>query len=102
VVTRALGSDPAPEPDVWMFPPVPGERFVICSDGLTNELTDAEIAAVLHTQPVAQHAADSLVHLAVEAGGRDNVTVVVIDHMVSDEEPDEDTVPRPSWTEATR
>ena len=43
VVTRSLGSEPAPVVDVWVFPPHPGERFVICSDGLSGELTLARI-----------------------------------------------------------
>jgi len=81
VITRALGTRPAPDADLWVLPPVPGERFVVCSDGLSLELTDDEIAAVLHTEPSAQDAADLLVRRAVLAGGRDNVTVVVVDHL---------------------
>ncbi|MEO6699884.1 MAG: protein phosphatase 2C domain-containing protein, partial [Jatrophihabitantaceae bacterium] len=46
VVTRYLGSQPAPRPDIAVYEPVPGERFLICSDGLTNELVDAELAQV--------------------------------------------------------
>jgi protein phosphatase len=82
VVTRVLGMWPDPVADVWVFPPTPGERFVICSDGLSGELPDEEIQAVLRTEPSAQPAADSLVSQAVAAGGRDNITVVVIDHLV--------------------
>jgi protein phosphatase len=78
VVTRSLGSDPAPEPDVWELPASPGERFVVCSDGLSNELADADIAAVLDRTSSAQEAADALVRAAVEAGGHDNVSVIVV------------------------
>lgn len=78
VITRSLGSDPAPEADVWVLPPTPGERFVICSDGLSNELDDDEIALVAGASADAQAAADRLVAAAVEAGGRDNVSVVVV------------------------
>ena len=81
VITRALGTRPAPDADLWVLPPVPGERFVICSDGLSLELTDDEIAAVLRAEPTAQAAADLLVHRAVLAGGRDNVTAVVVAHL---------------------
>jgi protein phosphatase len=81
VVTRALGTDPAPEPDLWVVPAVAGDRFLVCSDGLTLELDEARIAAVLHREPVAQHAAEALVAVAVAAGGRDNVTAVVVDHV---------------------
>ena len=79
VITRALGTDPAPEADLWVFPSTPGERFLVCSDGLSLELADAEIAAVLRSEPAAQAAADRLVKGAVTAGGRDNVSAVVVD-----------------------
>jgi protein phosphatase len=98
VITRALGSDPAPEPDVWVFPATPGERFVICSDGLPLEVSDEDITTVLRRTPDSQLAAETLVGMAVRAGGRDNVTVVVVD---VDDDPDdgsdedlEETVPR--------
>ena len=100
VVTRALGMDPAPDPDVWVFPPTPGERFLICSDGLSLELADAEIAAVLRAEPTPQEAAEALVRKAVDAGGRDNVTVVVVDHVTGDDdEANADTLPRAGRTE---
>lgn len=79
VVTRSLGTDPAPTPDLWVFPPSSGDRFLLCSDGLTLELEDAEICAILAAQPRPQEAADRLVERAVGAGGRDNVTAIVID-----------------------
>jgi PPM family protein phosphatase len=96
VVTRALGTEPAPETDVWVFPPVAGERFLICSDGLPLELLDAEIAEVLRAESDPQRAADRLVDAAVSAGGRDNVTVVVVDHLGVENGPASgNTVPRP-------
>ena len=78
VITRSLGAGEAPEPDVWELPPEAGERFVVCSDGLSNELDDAEIARIAlgHADP--QAVADELVAAAVRAGGRDNVSVVVV------------------------
>lgn len=91
VLTRALGMPTAPESDVWVFPPTPGERFLICSDGLTLELSDGEIASVLASKADAQAAADELVRLAVAAGGRDNVTAVVVDYTP---EVGTDTIPR--------
>ncbi len=78
VVTRSLGTDPAPVVDVEVREPVPGERFVICSDGLTIELVDAEIAQVLRDNAEPDAAARELVARAVSAGGRDNVTVIVV------------------------
>jgi protein phosphatase len=79
VITRALGSDPAPELDLWVSPAVVEERLLICSDGLYCEVDDARIARVLATQPAPQAAADTLVTLALRAGGRDNVAVIVLD-----------------------
>ena len=79
VVTRAVGTDPGPEADVWVFPRSVGERFLICSDGLPLELPDDEIGAVLRATDDPQQAADALVGKAVAAGGRDNVSVVVVD-----------------------
>lgn len=103
VVTRALGSDPAPEPDVCMLPPTPGERFVLCSDGLFGEVDDAEIEQVLRGESTPSAAAASLVDLAVQRGGRDNVSVVVVVHAddveLSAAGADERTVPRPSSEE---
>jgi PPM family protein phosphatase len=86
VVTRSLGTDPGPAPDVWLVPPVAGERFVVCSDGLTGELEDADIAGLLAEHADPQAAADQLVRQAISAGGHDNVTVVVLDvvEVVSD------------------
>jgi len=79
IVTRALGIEPTVRVDSWVMPLVRGDRFVLCSDGLVDEIEDGEILRILshHTEP--QEAARALVVAAVEAGGRDNVTVVVID-----------------------
>jgi protein phosphatase len=81
VITRALGTDPGPRPDLWVRTAEPGERFLVCSDGLSLELTDEEIAQVLTGCEDPQAAADELVRRAVLAGGRDNVTVVVVDNL---------------------
>lgn len=79
VVTRSLGSNPGPAPDVWLVEPVAGDRFLVCSDGLTGELEDHVIADLLTAIPDPQAAADELVRRALAAGGNDNVTVVVLD-----------------------
>lgn len=95
VVTRSLGRDPMGAVDTWVFPPYPGEVFVVCSDGLSNELTLDGIAAVLDECDDAQSAAEQLVHRAVAAGGRDNVTAIVVKLQGEDEsDVDEDTMPR--------
>jgi serine/threonine protein phosphatase PrpC len=84
VITRALGTDPGPRPDLWVRVAVPGERHLVCSDGLSLELTDEEIAAALAECEDPAQAAEELVRRAVLAGGRDNVTAVVVDHLPED------------------
>lgn len=79
IVTRALDGWMAPEADFWLLPVEDGDRFVVCSDGLTGELDDAAIAAILLDNAEPQAAASALVAAALDAGGRDNVTVVVVD-----------------------
>jgi serine/threonine protein phosphatase PrpC len=94
-VTRSLGREILPQVDTWVFPPCPGERFVVCSDGLTNEVGDDEIRAILGAGLDAQHCAETLVARAVDNGGRDNVTVIVVElPTYPAAEVDEDTVPR--------
>ncbi len=95
-VTRSLGREYLPPVDTWVFPPTPGERFVVCSDGLTGEVSDARIAEILAVMREPQAAAEALVAEALAAGGRDNVTVIILavaPPTASDVE--ENTVPRP-------
>lgn len=101
VVTRSLGTDPGPQADLWVFPPSDGERFLVCSDGLPLELTVEEMTAVLRDEPDPQRAAEALVAAAVSAGGRDNVTAVIVDGvMVAAQTGVEVTAPRPIDPEA--
>jgi serine/threonine protein phosphatase PrpC len=79
VVTRALGSDPAPQPDCLLLWPVVGERFLLCSDGVSGELTDGEIRELLLSSGQPDATAGQLIQAALRAGTRDNVTAVVID-----------------------
>ena len=79
VVTRALGVEDELLVDVWELLAVTGDRYLLCSDGLTNELSDAEILGILDETDDPAEAASSLVQAACTAGGRDNVTVVVVD-----------------------
>lgn len=80
IVTRSLGTDPAPEADIWVFPPNPGDTFLLCSDGLTNEVDDDGLLAIWRDRDSAspERAADRMVTAAVDAGGRDNVTAIVV------------------------
>lgn len=85
VITRAVGFNEAPIPDYIPLALIAGQRLLVCSDGLTKELTDIGIQHFLATQPTAEEAAKTLVHEALENLGRDNVTVIVIDvHAVGD------------------
>lgn len=79
VLTRALGVEPGVECDVLEVAPIVGDRFLICSDGLPTELSDATIAATLRKLADPEEAASALVRDAVDQGGRDNVTVIVVD-----------------------
>ena len=79
VITRALGIDRRVMTDYWELQPAVGDRYLLCSDGLTGEIDDAGIASVLNDIVDPTEAARVLVDRAVEAGGRDNVTVVVVD-----------------------
>ncbi|WP_104083809.1 PP2C family serine/threonine-protein phosphatase [Cryobacterium sp. Y11] len=78
VITRAMGSDQSP-PDYWLRPVVTGERLLVCSDGLSGELSDESIKAGLTLGGTTQQTADLLVARALEHGGRDNISVIVID-----------------------
>jgi serine/threonine protein phosphatase PrpC len=79
IVTRVLGVTESPVPDFWVFPPEPGERFLICSDGLSGELDDATIARLLCVQAEPHEVARLLVESANSSGGRDNISVIVVD-----------------------
>jgi protein phosphatase len=97
VVTRALGSDAGLLPDHWLLPAIGGDRYLICSDGLFSELPD-EVIRPLLAAGTSQRAAEALVAAANDAGGRDNVTAVVVDIDSDDDEADETTLPRqPAW-----
>jgi PPM family protein phosphatase len=79
IVTRVLGVNERVPVDTLTVEPVSGDRYVLCSDGLFNEVPEQAISAVLRRIDDPAQAADELVRLAVEGGGRDNVTVVVVD-----------------------
>ena len=78
VITRALGSDPRTQPDLFEINVNTGDRLLICSDGLTSMIEDYEIEDILNRTPDPQIAASKLVNAAIAAGGHDNVTVIVV------------------------
>jgi serine/threonine protein phosphatase PrpC len=79
IVTRALGIEPTVRVDSWLMPLVRADRFVLCSDGLVDEVDDEEIHRIVLANAQPQACADALVATAVANGGRDNVTVIVVD-----------------------
>lgn len=102
VVTRALGVTDSPVLDHWSMPPALGDRYLICSDGLSNEVSDEELAEA--TRPALgepQSVADALLQLALERGARDNVSVVVVEitgvrDRADEDGEDDDTNPKSS------
>ncbi len=79
IITRALGIEA--EVDVALYPVElrPGDRLLLCSDGLTTMVSADDIAAILRRESHPQRAARQLIDAANEAGGEDNVTAVVVD-----------------------
>lgn len=89
MLTRAIGVHAEVEIDEWLLEPVSGDRFMLCSDGLTNELADVEIAEQLGFDKDPSTTAKALVGLANKRGGRDNSTVLIVDVQVEVIDPDE-------------
>lgn len=85
VITRALGTGNYWEPDFWVIPAKLGDRLMMCSDGLSGELSHNYMARVLATVEHPQDAADVLQTAALRAGGRDNISVVVADAITEEE-----------------
>jgi serine/threonine protein phosphatase PrpC len=79
VVTRALGTGSDTEADYWLIPVEPGDRLLVCSDGLTGEVSDGQLQQILSSVVNPQDACAAMVEAALRSGGRDNVTVLVID-----------------------
>ncbi len=78
VLIRAIGIEPEVDVDANDELLMEGDTVLLCSDGLTRELSDEQIAGVLRENDDAQEAADALVELAKQAGGDDNITVIVV------------------------
>lgn len=79
VITRAIGSDPHMQPDLYELNVETGDRLLLCSDGICGMIEDSEIASIMRGAPSAQACADQLVEAALNAGGFDNATAVVVD-----------------------
>jgi serine/threonine protein phosphatase PrpC len=77
IITRALGPEPAVEVERMTYPARAGDVYLICSDGLTTMVPEDAVASILRGRSSLKQAAEELVRAANEAGGRDNVTVVL-------------------------
>ncbi len=77
IITRALGPEPDVEVDTWTYPARGGDVVLLCSDGLTSMISEELVREVLTAHDDLDAAADALIHEANEAGGRDNITVVL-------------------------
>ncbi len=79
VITRAIGSDPYMQPDIYELNLSSGDRLLLCSDGLNAMLDDYQIEEILRDVTDPQTCADMLVTAARDAGGYDNITTIVVD-----------------------
>jgi protein phosphatase len=95
VITRAVGFNAPPMPDFWMVQLHAGLRFLMCTDGLTKEVTDENIRMHLAAGLTPVETAGALIDAALASGGRDNVTAIVVDVLEAPEPlENEDTEPR--------
>ncbi len=78
IVTRALGVGAGGDADVTLLRLETGQRFLVCSDGLSNEVADARLAELLGSDSAPDAVAQQMVGEAVENGGRDNIAAVVV------------------------
>jgi len=92
IITRALGIESDVDVDRYTVPAVVGDRVLLCSDGLTTMVRADDIASILRREPHPGHAAEQLVDAANEAGGEDNITVVVLDAVEGEAGGDSDAI----------
>lgn len=102
VITRAIGAGQIglPQIDTWSYPVAAPRRLLVCSDGLHSMIDDGAIGRALGDNPTPEAAVNSLVNLALQAGGHDNVTAIVVDVTASESaptptEPADSTPPEP-------
>ncbi|MCL5736853.1 MAG: Stp1/IreP family PP2C-type Ser/Thr phosphatase [Actinobacteria bacterium] len=104
IITKALGTEAELEPDVITVSFGRGDRVILCSDGLTGMVSDADIARIVGREEEPEITASLLVQAALAGGGEDNVTVVVVKGVADPEglEPDEHLPPEPIFGPADR
>lgn len=79
LITRALGAEDEVEVDTAVLPVEAGDRYLLCSDGLSDMVPEAKIAGILTSTTGPKASAEALVEAALDGGGADNITVVVVD-----------------------
>lgn len=77
VITRALGPEPAVDVDTCSYSACAGDAYLLCSDGLTTMVSEERLAEILRSHADLREAGEALIAAANEAGGRDNITVVL-------------------------
>lgn len=83
VITRAVGFNSPPVPDFWLIPVTSGSRMLVCSDGLTREVSDEGLRDQLAAGLSSDDTVHALISAALEGGGRDNVTAILVDVFAS-------------------
>lgn len=78
VITQAVGTDISVHPDVFQILKTPGDKWLLCSDGLTDMVEDQQILSAIEDED-SQTAAQKLLQLALEGGGKDNVSVMLLE-----------------------
>jgi protein phosphatase len=78
IITRALGPEPDVEVDTWTYPVRAGDLLLLCSDGLTSMISEERVGQILAHYGELESAAQALINEANQAGGRDNITVVLV------------------------
>ena len=77
IITRAVGTEPEIDVDLYEVPMLPGQVLMLCSDGLTDPIDDDELAQMLGSGAALSEIAETLVYMAENLGGKDNITVVL-------------------------
>lgn len=79
VITRALGTEPAVQSDIQQLQTSPGDRYLLCSDGLSNMLEATEILNIVRDEAPLEQRVGNLIDLANCHGGNDNISAIVVD-----------------------
>ena len=79
IITRAIGGDAKVEAEMFCVELQPGDKILMCSDGLSNMIEDEDIFKIIKDSPEIEEAAERLIDTANENGGKDNISVILIE-----------------------